>query len=109
MANGAVRPSDRTLEVPGPRSVDGRHEAAGLSPAASMCDEPGAGPGVRSLDGRADAAEDLRDLPAQEDQGDDRDDRDEREDQRVLGETLALVLALELGEERGDVLLDKRH
>jgi hypothetical protein len=44
------------------------------------------------LDGRADGAQDLADLRAQEDQGDDRHDRDEGEDQRVLGETLAFLV-----------------
>jgi len=51
------------------------------------------------LDRAADGAQDLADLAAQEDEGDDRDDRDEREDQRVLGETLALVIAMEPHEE----------
>ena len=40
----------------------------------------------------ADRAQDRADLAAQEDEGDDRDDRDEREDQRVLRETLSVVL-----------------
>ena len=47
--------------------------------------------GQRSARPSADRAQDLR-LAAQEDQGDDRDDGDEREDQRVLGETLALLV-----------------
>src|SRR6266550_1014636 len=47
------------------------------------------------LDGAADGAEDLADLPPQEDQGDDRNDRDQREDQRVLRESLALFVAAE--------------
>src|SRR5438552_3813814 len=49
----------------------------------------------RGLDRAADRAEDLADLTAQEDQGDDRNDRDEGEDQRVLGETLAFLVATE--------------
>src|SRR5204862_5756335 len=56
-----------------------------------------------SLDGIADRAQDLADLAAQEDEGDDRDDGDEREDQRVLGETLALLVLREAGDERVDV------
>src|SRR5689334_16390837 len=44
-------------------------------------------------------SQDARDLGAQEDQGDDRDDGDEREDQRVLGETLALLVLREAGDE----------
>ena len=52
-----------------------------------------------SLDRAADGAQDLADLAAQEDEGDDRDDGDEGEDQRVLRETLA-VLVLRSGDER---------
>src|SRR4051812_2806204 len=66
-------------------------------------DEPAAG--VRAagwLDRRADVRQDRRDLAAEEDEGDDRDDGDEREDQRVLGETLALLVLTERGEQRGD-------
>ena len=36
--------------------------------------------------------QDARDLAAQEDQGHDGDDGNERKDQRVLGETLALLV-----------------
>src|SRR5690242_2283966 len=54
----------------------------------------------RSLDRGADLAEDRGDLVAEEDQGDDRHDGDEGEDQRVLRETLAVLIPLELGEER---------
>src|SRR5882672_1296872 len=50
---------------------------------------------LRKLDRVTDVAENRGDLAAQENEGDDRDDRDEREDQRVLGETLALVLTTE--------------
>ena len=39
------------------------------------------------------------DAAAQDAQGDDRDDRDQREDQRVLGEPLALLVAIERGED----------
>ena len=53
------------------------------------------------LDRVADRAQDRADLAAQEDQGDDRDDRDEGEDQRVLGETLAFLVAAKRGEDRG--------
>ena len=48
-----------------------------------------------ALDRVTDVAENLRDLAAQEDEGDDRDDRDQGEDQRVLRETLTLLLAAE--------------
>ena len=47
----------------------------------------------------ADRVQDARDLVAQEDKGDDRDDGDEREDQRVLGETLALLVLAERSEQ----------
>ena len=47
------------------------------------------------LDRRADHAERLADLAAQEDEGDDRDDGDEREDQGVLRETLAFLVTIE--------------
>src|SRR3954451_22199269 len=63
--------------------------------------------GCTSLDRRADGRQDLGDLAAQEDQGDDRDDRDEREDQRVLGETLALLLVTR--EERRDECVEVLH
>src|SRR4051812_28319959 len=49
----------------------------------------------RTLDRVADVAEDAGNLAAQEDKGDDRDDGDESEDQRILGETLTLLVALE--------------
>src|SRR6187455_664014 len=60
------------------------------------------------LDRVADRLQDRADLPAQEDEGDDRDDRDQSEDQRVLRETLAILVAadgfrrakIEVGEER---------
>src|SRR5439155_1396168 len=57
------------------------------------------------LDGIADVAQDRRDLAAEEDEGDDRDDGDEREDQRVLGQTLALLVPTNGGEE----LLNECH
>jgi len=47
------------------------------------------------LDARADGVEDPRDLAAQEEQRNDRDDRDQGKDQRVLGETLALLVGAE--------------
>ena len=52
-----------------------------------------------------DVAEDGRDLAAEENEGDDRDDGDEREDQRVLGQTLALLVPTNGGEE----LLNECH
>ena len=61
--------------------------------------------GARSLDRVADGAQDPRDLLAKEDQRDDRDDGDEGKDQRVLGETLAVLVAPNGSEE----LLDERH
>src|SRR3954453_13278689 len=51
------------------------------------------------LDRRADLVKDRRDLAAQEDEGDNRDNRDEGEDQRVLGETLALLVLRDAGDE----------
>jgi hypothetical protein len=70
---------------------------------------PGRWPGsrgcaaVRLLDGAAHGAEDLAHLGAQEDQGDDRHDGDEGEDQRVLRETLAvLVVSIENHEDSRD-------
>jgi hypothetical protein len=48
---------------------------------------------------------DRLDLAAQEDEGDDRDDGDEGEDQRVLRETLAVLVAMKRGEEA----IDERH
>src|SRR3954469_4872064 len=58
--------------------------------------------GARELDRVADVRQDRRDLAAQEDEGHDRDDGDEREDQRVLRETLALLVLADRGEQRGD-------
>src|SRR5688572_17624739 len=58
------------------------------------------------LDRAADLAEDLADLAAQEDEGDDRDDGDEGEDQRVLRETLAVLVAMD---EFHDPEIDGRH
>src|SRR6478609_3859959 len=57
------------------------------------------------LDRAADLRQDRADLRPEEDQGDDRDDRDEREDQRVLRETLALLVPTDRGEE----LLNECH
>src|SRR3954447_17868866 len=54
--------------------------------------------GSRS-DRAADLAEDRADLTTQEDECDDRDDRDEGEDQRVLGETLPVLVPTKRGEE----------
>src|SRR5450756_559002 len=54
-----------------------------------------------TLDRVADGAQDRLDLPAEEDQSDDREDRDQGEDQRVLRESLALLLS---DEERRDEL-----
>src|SRR4029078_6612014 len=54
------------------------------------------------LDRAADRAQDRADLAAQEDQGNDRDDGDEGEDQRVFGETLAILVPAERGEERAE-------
>src|SRR5450756_2447913 len=59
----------------------------------------------RGLDGGADRAEDRLDLAAQEDERDDRDDRDEGEDEGVLGEALALLVAVK----RRDDVRDERH
>src|SRR6478752_2299038 len=59
----------------------------------------------RRLDRRTDLAQDGADLAAQEDEGDDRDDRDQGEDQRVLRETLALLVTTKRGEER----IEERH
>ena len=56
------------------------------------------------LDGLPDGAEDARHLGAEEDQRDDRDDRDEREDQRVLRETLALLVTTNEIDESGKEL-----
>src|SRR6266446_751444 len=67
-----------------------------LLPARAVC---------RGLDRVADVAEDRRDLAAEEDEGDDRDDGDEREDQRVLGQTLALLVPTNGDEE----LLNECH
>src|SRR4051812_20359802 len=61
-----------------------------------------AGDSVSRLDRRADLVQDAGDLAAQEDEGDDRDDRDEGEDQRVLRETLALLVVRDAGDECGD-------
>src|SRR5207249_9042362 len=58
---------------------------------------------VAVLDGVADVAEDLADAAAQEDQGDDRHDGDEGEDQRVLRETLAVLVATEGCDESGEI------
>src|SRR5215210_5841692 len=55
---------------------------------------------VERLDRAADLAQDGADLSAEEDEGDDRDDRDEGEDQRVLGETLAVLVTTKRGEKR---------
>src|SRR5690242_21713704 len=75
--------------------------------------------GLRSLGGRsigrvgldrvAHRAQDLADLAAQEDQGDDRDDRDEREDQRVLRETLAILVAADLLHHAKIEIVEERH
>src|SRR5215213_9530915 len=78
-----------------------RNETAGTFPTvSSSCGTEGS-----RLDRRADGAEDRLDLAAEEDQGDDRDDRDEGEDQRVLRETLSLLVLAERGEE----LMNERH
>src|SRR5689334_16939943 len=61
------------------------------------------------LDRVADGAQDLADLAAQEDQGDDRDDRDEREDQRVLRETLAILVAADLLHHAKIEIVEERH
>ena len=58
------------------------------------------------LDRRADRAEDLADLGAQEDERDDRDDGDEREDQGVFSETLAFLVTIE---EVHDGKINRRH
>src|SRR3954451_9670342 len=58
-----------------------------------------AGDSVSRLDRRADLVQDAGDLAAQEDEGDDRDNRDEGEDQRVLRETLALLVLRDAGDE----------
>src|ERR1700674_1713534 len=91
-------------------SPSGRGRVYGSDGLASLSSVPKTNAGPRSLgpaldqgqlaraavlDRVTDVAEDLRDLPAQEDQGDDRDDRDEGEDQGVLGEALALLVTAE--------------
>src|ERR1700694_5750052 len=58
------------------------------------------------LDGAADGAQHLADLAAEEDKGDDREDRDQGEDQRVLRESLALLIA---NEERRDECVQTSH
>src|SRR6476646_12242199 len=55
------------------------------------------------LDRVADVAQDGADLAAQEDEGDDRDDRDEGEDQRVLRETLAVLVTMERRDESDEL------
>src|SRR3954469_314579 len=52
------------------------------------------------LDRGTHLVEDAGDLAPQEDEGDDRDDGDEGEDQRVLRETLAVLVATKRGEDR---------
>src|SRR6186997_2379701 len=86
--------------------------ASGCLPVHGM-ERPPERPGGRRcgagsvLDRVADGAQDLADLPAQEDEGDDRDDRDEGEDQRVLREALALLLVTR--EERRDECVEVLH
>src|SRR5688572_21091784 len=83
-------------------------DAHGCSPQMKNRRALGLGGSVRSgrrLDRRPDRAQDRADLGAQENQGNDRDDRDEGEDQRVLRETLALLVAPERGEEA----VEERH
>src|SRR4051812_30875585 len=89
-----------------PQPVLDRTEAPNRHPNPTRKPEKAAGSagGLRgvellSLDRGAHVVKDVRDLAAQEDQGDDRDDGDEREDQRVLRETLALLVLVEPGDE----------
>src|SRR5687768_11642787 len=55
--------------------------------------------GALLLDRGADVAQDRTHLATQEDEGNDRDDGDEGEDQRVLRETLAVFVAMEVGDD----------
>src|SRR5919108_5478285 len=74
---------------------------------------PTAGRGGRGwwtrLDRVAHRAQDLADLAAQEDEGHDRDDRDEREDQRVLRETLAILVAADEFHYAKIQIVEERH
>src|SRR5688500_1911716 len=83
-----------TLAAPGATwpPAPGNDKPAGAKARRSCTGAKAAFAAGLSLDGLADGAEDARHLRAEEDQRDDRDDRDQGEDQRVLRETLALVL-----------------